>query len=78
MWKLGLRPRNSFPGNICFEYSVLSLCSAWRNLETNAKSSVLDNDGHQLINWVGQVGGGVGGVQQQTLTNSLSVLCMYP
>ncbi len=23
MWKLGLWPRNSFPGNICFEFSVL-------------------------------------------------------
>ncbi len=27
-WKLGLRPRNSFSGNICFEFSVLCLCSA--------------------------------------------------
>ncbi len=26
MWrKLGLRPHNSFSGNICFEFSVLSL-----------------------------------------------------
>jgi hypothetical protein len=28
MWKLGLRPCNSFSGNICFEFSVLRLCSA--------------------------------------------------
>jgi hypothetical protein len=28
MWKLGLWPRNSFSGDICFEFSVLVLCSA--------------------------------------------------
>jgi hypothetical protein len=28
LWKLGLRPRYSFSGNICFEFSVLCLCSA--------------------------------------------------
>ncbi len=27
MWKLGLWPRNLFSGNICFEFSVLCLCS---------------------------------------------------
>ncbi len=27
MWKSALRPRNSFSGNICFEFSVLVLCS---------------------------------------------------
>jgi hypothetical protein len=27
MWKLGQRPRNSFSGNICLEFSVLCLCS---------------------------------------------------
>ncbi len=28
MWKLGLWPRKYFSGNICFEFSVLVLCSA--------------------------------------------------
>jgi hypothetical protein len=28
MWKLGLWQRYSFSGNICFEVSVLALCSA--------------------------------------------------
>jgi hypothetical protein len=27
MWKLGLWPRNFFSGNICFEFSLLVLCS---------------------------------------------------
>ncbi len=29
LWKLGLRPRNSFPGNIYFKFSVLCLCNAF-------------------------------------------------
>jgi hypothetical protein len=29
MWKSGLWPRNSFSGIICFEFSVLVLCSAY-------------------------------------------------
>jgi hypothetical protein len=36
IWKSGLRPCNSFSGNICFEFSVLCLCSVlyvlWSNL----------------------------------------------
>ncbi len=31
--KLGLRPRDSFSGNICFEFSVLCLCSAHLELQ---------------------------------------------
>ncbi len=29
MWKLGLRPRYSFSGNICLEIPVFCLCSVW-------------------------------------------------
>jgi hypothetical protein len=29
MWKLALRPRYSFSGNICFKFSAFCLCSAW-------------------------------------------------
>jgi hypothetical protein len=37
MWKLGLRPQNSISGNICFEFSVLCLCSAWRDDARNSQ-----------------------------------------
>ncbi len=30
MWKLRMRPRNPYSGSICFEFSVLSLCSVMR------------------------------------------------
>ena len=33
MWKLGLRPRYSFPGNICFKFSAFCLCSAWEAMD---------------------------------------------
>jgi hypothetical protein len=29
MWKLGLRPRYSFSGNICFKFSAFCLCSVY-------------------------------------------------
>ena len=29
MWVLGLRPRYSFSGNICFKFSAFCLCSVW-------------------------------------------------
>ncbi len=35
MWKLGLRTRNFFSGNICFEFLVLYLCSACKTCFTN-------------------------------------------
>jgi hypothetical protein len=31
MWKLILWPHNSFSGNICFEFSLLVLCSVWED-----------------------------------------------
>ncbi len=31
MWKLGLRPCNSFSGSICFEFLILCLCRAIRD-----------------------------------------------
>jgi hypothetical protein len=42
MWKLGLWPCNSFSGNICFEFSVLVLCSVVMTasfLQQSSKSS---------------------------------------
>ncbi len=30
MWRLGLWPRSSFSGNICFQFSILVFCSAAR------------------------------------------------
>ncbi len=32
MWKLGLRPRYSFSGNICFQFSAFCLCSAYSSV----------------------------------------------
>jgi hypothetical protein len=37
MWKFGLRRHNSFYGNICFEFSILCLCSAWRDDARNSQ-----------------------------------------
>jgi hypothetical protein len=35
MWKLGLWPRNSFSGTSCFHFSVLVLCSEWKQIWTS-------------------------------------------
>jgi hypothetical protein len=43
-WKLGLRPRYSFSGNICFEISVFCLCSeAYNNSITMLRNEKKDN-----------------------------------
>jgi hypothetical protein len=41
MWKLGLWPRNSFTGNICFEFSVLVLSSVEEATLTNFFFSII-------------------------------------
>ncbi len=43
MWKLGLRPRNSFPGKIFFRFSVLCLCSVAQLWLTNKLSRIRIN-----------------------------------
>ncbi len=56
VWKLGLTPHNSFSGNICFEFSVLCLCTEpivsqwaagnddkWRGPPYNAAMRVWNN-----------------------------------
>ncbi len=39
MWKLWLRPRYSFSGNICFKFSALCLCSVGPNGGRSASAS---------------------------------------
>ncbi len=62
IWKLGLLPRSSFSGNICFEFAVLVLCSVrlrdtqptwqrWRRAAGNA-------DHILAVNIVAKGGGG--------------------
>ncbi len=41
MWKSGLQPRNSFSGNICFEFSVLVLCSVDDNTKNHRLLDIL-------------------------------------
>ncbi len=42
MWKLGLRPRYSFSGNICFKFSEFFLCSVWQKSKTASFHSRAD------------------------------------
>ncbi len=41
MWKLGLRPRYSFSGNICFKFSAFCLCSGSSPFKRNAELTEL-------------------------------------
>jgi hypothetical protein len=47
MWKLGLRPRKSLSGNICFDFSVLCLCSA-DNFNCKKDEAFLPLSAHSL------------------------------
>ncbi len=54
MWELGLWPRNSFSGNICFEFSGLCLCSAAKKTKkkpTFSKTTAGRKPANQLIIW---------------------------
>ncbi len=42
MWKLGLRPRYSFSGNICFHFSAFCLCSAWQTAYEFTEQKIID------------------------------------
>jgi hypothetical protein len=49
MWKLGLWPCDSFSGHICFEFSVLVLCSALIELNgIRARTYVRASSGYDL------------------------------
>jgi hypothetical protein len=78
MWKLGLRPRYSFSGNICFKFSSFCLCSALKkdhscqSIIRKHSTAYLDdvlllglNEGLEGLDAGG--GGGVGVHQQQVL-----------
>ncbi len=49
MWKLGLRPRYSFSGNICFKFSAFCLCIAVLTiaLEQLMSEKVLEHKSHK-------------------------------
>ncbi len=48
MWKLGLRPRYSFSGNICFKFSAFCLCSVVLGIEL-----IMKRQSHCYIIWLG-------------------------
>ncbi len=53
MWKLGLRPRYSFSGNICFKFSAFCLCSAQNStqpsFEWNCRNFLLGPSKHTYV-----------------------------
>ncbi len=66
MWKLGLRPRNSFSGNVCFELSELCLFSEENvTIETGIYQKIVRIiEGRRFwnhFNWVLKTEGGGGG-----------------
>jgi hypothetical protein len=62
MWKLGLRPRYSFSGNICFEISVFCLRSVGSGLGRDEVMSESVQVGIRRV----ETGRGLGGSGQVT------------
>ncbi len=60
MWKLGLWPRNSFSGNICFEFSVLALGSVAYGGGGGRRDGQGEGKGWEVVPRGRGEGGGVG------------------